>query len=82
MATLSNHGEMLHFEAMIDLKRASELVDIPYKSLVNLAAAGRFPAVKIGKCWRTRESLIDEWIREQLNSKREKPASTHEREER
>ena len=68
------------FENLIGLDVASELVDVPYKTLVRQAAEGSFPAAKIGKCWKTRKSLIDEWFTERVNSRREKPASSENKE--
>lgn len=73
----SQAGEAFQFETLIGLDVASELVGVPYKTLVRQAAEGTFPAAKIGKRWKTRRSAIDEWFRERVNSRREKSASSH-----
>jgi excisionase family DNA binding protein len=66
-------------EPLITLAQAAQLVNRPEKTLLRLAAAGEFPALKVGKCWRTRESLIDAWVNERIKLQREKSASTQER---
>ena len=66
------------FESPIGLAEASKLVGIPKKTLIGLAAKQQFPATKIGKRWVTRESVIDNWLKERLNSGREKSASLKE----
>lgn len=67
------------FEPPIGLAEAAELVGIPKKTLIGLAAKHQFPAAKIGKRWVTRKSVIDNWLNERLNSGREKSASSGEK---
>jgi excisionase family DNA binding protein len=40
------------------------------KRVVDLAAKGIIPAVKIGKLWRFRASSLDRWMTEQEESRR------------
>lgn len=66
------------FEQPIGLAEAAKLVGIPKKTLLRLAARNEFPATKIGKRWLTRQTVIDNWLTERLNSGRERSASLKE----
>jgi len=37
-------------------------------TVYKLAQAGEIPAVKVGRAWRFKRKLIDEWFRERANS--------------
>jgi excisionase family DNA binding protein len=74
------HVEFAHCEALIDAQRASELLCVHPKTVKRLAAEGRLPAMKIGKLWRFRASVLDEWLQAQIQCAGH-PCSVRERNE-
>lgn len=57
-------------EPLIGADRAAELIGVHPKTVKRLAAEGTIPAMRIGKLWRFRESVLDSWMRAQLDSTR------------
>jgi excisionase family DNA binding protein len=51
------------FEPLLDSQEAAKLLDIHPKTLVQMARRGEIPAVRIGKFWRFRASVLDSWVR-------------------
>ena len=45
-------------------------------TVYKLAQAGRIPAVKVGRAWRFKKELIDEWFRNQANKLAESEEDT------
>jgi excisionase family DNA binding protein len=54
-------------EPLIDVNEAAELLEVHPKTVKRLAAKGVIPAMKIGKLWRFRASLLDPWMKSQLH---------------
>ncbi len=50
------------FERLLTLKEAADLLGMHWKTVEVLARRGQIPATKIGKRWRFRTSLLDEWL--------------------
>lgn len=53
-------------EKLLDSKEAGLLLHLHPKTLERLARRSEVPATKIGRKWRYRESVLDEWIKKQL----------------
>ena len=56
------------FEQPVTSRVAAPLVHIHYKTLEEMARAGQLPAVKLGKSWLFRMSLLNKWLNSQLES--------------
>jgi len=56
------------FEPLLSAEEAAPLLAIHPKTLVKMARAGDLPALRIGKHWRFRASLLDIYVKSQLNS--------------
>jgi excisionase family DNA binding protein len=54
-------------EPLIDAETAGQILGIHAKTAKRMAAQGVIPAMKIGKLWRFRASVLDEWMRSQIN---------------
>ncbi|MGH9547091.1 MAG: helix-turn-helix domain-containing protein [Terriglobales bacterium] len=50
------------FERLLTLREAADLLGLHWKTVEVLARRGQIPAIKIGKRWRFRISLLDEWL--------------------
>ena len=57
----------MNCEPLVDVDRAAELLGIHPKTVKRLAGEGVIPGMRIGKLWRFRESVLDAWMRAQLN---------------
>jgi excisionase family DNA binding protein len=56
------------FERLLDSREAAPYVRLHYKTLEEKARLGLVPAMKEGKAWLFRLSLLDEYIDRQLRS--------------
>jgi excisionase family DNA binding protein len=56
------------FEPLLDSREAAPYVRLHYKTLEAKARLGLIPAMKEGKSWLFRLSLLDEYIDRQLKS--------------
>ena len=56
------------FEPLLDSKEAARLLGIHSKTLQQMARRGEVPAVRVGRFWRFRASVLDGWIRAGVNS--------------
>jgi excisionase family DNA binding protein len=56
------------FEPVLNTEQAAALLGIHPKTLQKLARAGQILAFRIGRVWRFRASLLDEWLRSRLPS--------------
>jgi excisionase family DNA binding protein len=54
------------FERLLSSGQAAALLGIHPKTLVRLARSGEVPAIRIGKHWRFRASLLDAYVADQL----------------
>lgn len=55
-----------YFEPLLSDKQAGELLGLHPKTVQRLARQGELPAVRLGRYWRYRASVLNEWI--DLNS--------------
>ena len=55
------------FEPIIDTKEAASLLGIHPKTLQKLARVRKIPAVRIGKSWAFRASVLDAWLKSKLS---------------
>jgi excisionase family DNA binding protein len=58
----SGTSPTVHFEPLLDDKRAGEMLGLHPKTLQRLARRGEIPAVRIGRYWRYRASALNQWI--------------------
>ena len=56
------------FEALLGLEQAAELLRLHPDTLKKKAQRREVPALKVGKRWRFRASLLDAWVRSKLIS--------------
>jgi excisionase family DNA binding protein len=63
----SNH----RIEILLTSKQASEVLKIHPKVLERMAKRGEVPALKVGKFWRYRATMLDAWINSRLQSGRQ-----------
>jgi excisionase family DNA binding protein len=55
-------------EPLIDSEKAAAIIGIHPKTLQKMARAGEIRAVHVGKLWRFRASIIEEWINRSIAS--------------
>jgi excisionase family DNA binding protein len=53
-------------EPLLDSDQAAAILKIHPKSLQRMARRGEIRALQIGRVWRFRASVLDEWIQQQL----------------
>ncbi len=53
---------------ILTLDELHTYLKIPKPTLYSLAQSGKIPAAKIGKHWRFRKAVIDEWLNTQEGS--------------
>jgi excisionase family DNA binding protein len=53
-------------EPLLDSNQAAAILKIHPKSLQRMARRGEIRALQIGRVWRFRASVLDEWIQQQL----------------
>ena len=56
------------FEPLLSVSEAAKLLGVHPKTLQAMAREGSVPCIRMGKYWRFRESSLDVWVREQLES--------------
>ena len=54
-------------EPLIGVDRAADLLGLHPRTVKRLAGDGVIPGMSIGKLWRFRESVLDDWMKAQLN---------------
>lgn len=59
----------LPFEALLSLEQAAKLLILHPDTLKKKARRREIPALKIGKSWRFRASLLDAWVQSRLISR-------------
>jgi excisionase family DNA binding protein len=55
-------------ERLIDSEEAAAIIGIHPKTLQKMARRGQIRGVHVGKLWRFRASIIEEWIERELAS--------------
>lgn len=50
------------FEPLLDSDEAAALLKIHPKTLQRMARSGQIAGIQIGKLWRFRASVLDEWL--------------------
>jgi excisionase family DNA binding protein len=58
----SGNSPTLPFEPLLDDKQAGEMLGLHPKTVQRLARRGELPAVRIGRYWRYRASVLNQWI--------------------
>jgi excisionase family DNA binding protein len=59
------------FEPLLSPVQAAALLGVHPKTLVRMARSGEVPALRIGKHWRFRASLLNAYIADKLQSNRQ-----------
>lgn len=54
------------FEPLMNVEAAAQTLCLHPKTLMKMAREQRIPAFRVGRYWLFRASLIDAWLREQL----------------
>lgn len=65
---VSTSDPAIRCEALIDATAAAQLLGVCAKTITRMAARREIPAIKIGKFWRFRASLLNEWILSRVKS--------------
>jgi len=63
--------EAKNFEPLIGSSEAAKILGLAEITVRIMAAKGRLPGLKVGRCWRFRVSSLDAWIRDGLEGKRD-----------
>jgi excisionase family DNA binding protein len=58
----------LSFERLLDSEEAAALLKIHPKTLQKMARAGQITAVQIGRLWRFRASVLNDWLEHKMVS--------------
>ena len=58
------------FEPLIDSATAATLLGIHEKTLQRMAREGRVPAIRVGKFWRFRKSVLNTWLESEVECPR------------
>lgn len=56
------------FEPLIDVNTTAQKLCLHPKTVMKMARENRIPAFHVGRYWLFRESLIDAWLKSQLQS--------------
>ena len=56
------------FEQLLDTDEAAALLKIHPKTLQQMARSGRILGVRIGKLWRFRASVLNDWLEHKMAS--------------
>ncbi len=62
-------------EPLIDANKAAHILHVHPVTARQMASDGEIPALKIGRCWRFRESALQSWITRQLQGNQRKDAA-------
>ena len=55
-------------EPLIDAKTAAQILNLHERTVKEMAASGRLPAMRLGRLWRFRASTLDKWAEDNLLS--------------
>ncbi len=64
----SAHLRGLTFEQLLDSDEAAALLKIHPKTLQKMARNGEITGVQVGKLWRFRASVLNEWLEHKMAS--------------
>jgi excisionase family DNA binding protein len=78
---MNDREHQIMFEPPVDSRTASAAIGIHYKTLERLARKGLVPALKLGRSWQFRLSILSEWFNGKLKSNSETPSQANERKE-
>lgn len=56
---------------IMTMKEVADYLKLNEKTAYRLTSEGKLPAFKVGGSWRFRKSEIDQWIKDQSNTKRD-----------
>lgn len=56
---------------IMTMKEVADYLKLNEKTAYRLTSDGKLPAFKVGGSWRFRKSEIDQWIKDQSNTKRD-----------
>jgi excisionase family DNA binding protein len=59
------------FEPLLDDEQAAEMLCLHPKTLQKLARQGKIPAIRMGRFWRFRASMLNTWIETMVGSQRQ-----------
>jgi excisionase family DNA binding protein len=62
----SSTAQIIQFERLLDSDEAAALLKIHPKTLQKLARKGEIVGVQIGKLWRFRASVLNDWLERKL----------------
>jgi len=65
---LSAQVRELSFEQLLDSDEAAALLKIHPKTLQKMARNGEITGVQVGRLWRFRASVINEWLEQKMAS--------------
>lgn len=54
------------FERLLNLQEAAALLEMHWKTLESMARKGAVPAFRVGRRWRFRASLLNQWLEKGL----------------
>lgn len=54
------------FEPLLDTEEAAVLLKIHPKTLQKMARSGKIAAIQIGKLWRFRASVLNDWLESKM----------------
>lgn len=60
-------AQEIAFEPLLDSEGAAKLLRIHPKTLQKMARNGEIQAVKIGKLWRFRASILNDWVNSRIS---------------
>ncbi|MEM7620633.1 MAG: helix-turn-helix domain-containing protein [Pseudomonadota bacterium] len=60
---------------IMTMKEVADYLKLNEKTAYRLTSEGKLPAFKVGGSWRFQKSEIDQWIKDQSNTKREDKGS-------
>lgn len=56
---------------IMTMKEVADYLKLNEKTAYRLTSEGKLPAFKVGGSWRFQKSEIDQWIKDQSNTKRD-----------
>lgn len=62
------HDSTYDFEALLDSVEAAALLKIHPKTLQKMARTGAITGVQVGRLWRFRASVLNEWLAHKMAS--------------
>lgn len=60
---------------IMTMKEVADYLKLNEKTAYRLTSEGKLPAFKVGGSWRFQKSEIDQWIKDQSNTKRDNKGS-------